>query len=156
MLNKNANCYNIEKNFKYSTVINKYVQWRYYNFPNTFNWYLTTQMSIMTNKTKNGKAFFSKLFRITKFFFFILRRESTLESKVAPTKRNSSTFLLHSTKTFSNVELFSIFSQTILELIFATKIKTNQLFCLPTVKKILHILYVWTLKILFMNKRILA
>ena len=38
--------------------------------------------------------------------------------------RNSSAFLLHTKKIFSNFELFSIFSQSLLELIFATKIKT--------------------------------
>ena len=38
--------------------------------------------------------------------------------------RDSSMFLLHNSKTFTNFELFSIFSQTFLELIFATnKIK---------------------------------
>ena len=57
-----------------------------------------------------------------KFFFIILLREATLESKVALTNRNSPVFLLHIRKTFSNVELFSIFSQTFLELIFATEI----------------------------------
>ena len=101
----------------------KYVQRAYYNFPNTFNWYLTTQMST-TNKTKNGELFFCKLFRIIKFFFLILLKEATLKSRVIPANRNSSTFLLHSSKTFSNVELFSIFSQTFLELICATQIKT--------------------------------
>ena len=77
-----------------------------------------------TYKTKNGKLFFCKLFRIIKFFFLILLRKATLESKDAPTNRNSSVFLLHCSKTFSNVELLSIFSQTFLKLIFATKIKT--------------------------------
>ena len=50
--------------------------------------------------------------------------QATLESKVAPTNRNSSAFLLHTNKTFSNLELFSIFSQTFLELII---IKTNKI-----------------------------
>ena len=51
-------------------------------------------------------------------------REATLVWKVAPTNRNSSAFLLHTSKIFFNIELFSIFSQTFLVLIFATKIKT--------------------------------
>ena len=111
----------------------------------------------MTNETKNGELFFCNLFRIIKFFFLILQIEATLESKVARTNRNSSAFLLHSSKTFSNVELFSIFSQTFLELIFATKIKTMLLkpsaFLFTSCQKILGILYVWILKILLINKR---
>ena len=110
MLNKNVNCYNIENNFKCSVSI-------------LHIWQLKCQQR-HTNKTKNGKLFICKLFRIIQFFFLILLREATLESKVASTNRNSSAFLLHTNKTFSNVELFSIFSQTFLELIFATKIKT--------------------------------
>ena len=68
--------------------------------------------------------FFCKLFRIIKYFFLILLGEATLESKVVPTNRNSSAFLLRCSKTFSNVESFSTFSHTFLELIFSTKIKT--------------------------------
>ena len=93
----------------------------YYNFPNTFYWYLKTRQ---TNTTKIANCFFCKLFRINKFFFLILLKEAILESKFAPTNRNSSAFLLHNSKSFSNDKLFSIFSQTFLELIFATKIKT--------------------------------
>ena len=66
--------------------------------------------------------FFCKLFKIIKFFFLILLRKAILESKVAPPNRNSLTFLLHTRKTFYNVELFSIFSPTFVELIFATKL----------------------------------
>ena len=67
------------------------------------------------NKTKNGQLFFCKLFRIIQFFFLTVPEEATLELKVAPTNRNSSAFLLQTSKTFS---------QTFLELIFANKIKT--------------------------------
>ena len=42
-------------------------------------------------------------------FFLILLRKPTLASKISPTNRNSSAFLLHTSKTFYNVELFSIF-----------------------------------------------
>ena len=86
-------------------------------------WQLKCQQR-QINKPKNGKLFLWKLFRIIKFFFLSLLREVTLELKVAPTKRNSSAFLLHTSKAFFNVGLFSIFSQTFLELVFATKIKT--------------------------------
>ena len=136
MLNKNANCYNIQK----------YVQWAYRNFPNTFNWYLTTQMSTTTSKyyKKWRIFFFCKVFRIIKFFFLmlitsnkwnkklrtffsanfsellnfsslILLIEATLESKVAPTNRNSSAFLSQTSNTFSDIEWFSIFSQTVIQ-----------------------------------------
>ena len=67
---------------------------------------------------------------------------------------NRSAFLLHIGKTFSYVELVSIFSQTFLELIFATKIKTMLL-------KQSAVLFTScqkniTFKILFTNKRILT
>ena len=76
-------------------------------------------------KQKLANFFCCKVFRIIKLFFLILLNKATLESKVASTIRNSSAFLLHVSKTFSNVELFYIsMSQTFLELIFATKIKT--------------------------------
>ena len=73
-----------------------------------------------TNKTVNGALFFLQTFKNYQIF---LPHPSTLESQIAP-NRNSSAFLLHTSKTFSNVEWLSIFSQTFLELIFATKIKT--------------------------------
>ena len=95
MLNKYANCYNIEKNFKYSTVVS------------TFSEHITIfrKLSIdiwqqrQTNKTKNGELFFCKIFRIVKFFFLILLRAATLESEVAIINRNSSGFLLHTSNT---------------------------------------------------------
>ena len=125
MLNKNANCYNIEKNFKYRTVI-IITYSEYITIFRTLSidiWQLKCQQW-QTNKTKNTHIFFCKLFRIIKFFFVILLRKATLESKVALTNCNSSVFVLHTSKDFSNVELFSIFSQTFLGPIFATKIKT--------------------------------
>ena len=76
-------------------------------------------------KQRMANVFFCKLFRIIKLFLLILLRKVSLESKVASTNRNSSAFLLYSSKTPSNVELFSIFSQTFFwQLIFAIKIKT--------------------------------
>ena len=121
MLNKNANCYNIEKNFKYSTVISAFS--KHITIFRTLSidiWQLKCQQR-QTNTTKN-----CKLLRIIKFFFLILLRKATLltSSKIAPTNRNSSAFLLNTSKAFSNIELFPIFSQTFLKLIFATKIKT--------------------------------
>ena len=86
-------------------------------------WQLKCQQR-QTNKTKKSKLFFCKLFKIITFFFLILLRKANLESQVAPTKRNNLALLLHTSKTFSNVELFSIFSQIFLELFFVNKIKT--------------------------------
>ena len=125
MLNKNANCYNIEKNFKFSTVISKFIE--HITMFRTLSidiWQLKCPQQQQTNKTKNVTLFFCKLFRIIKLFFLILLRIATLELKVASTKRNISAFLLYTSKTFSNDELFSIFSQTFLKLTFSTKIKT--------------------------------
>ena len=122
---------NIEKNVKYSTVISTFSERKIVIFPNIFKWYLTT--TTKKKKQKSGELLFCKLFTIIKFFFLKLLREAILESKVAPAKHNNSAFLLRPSKTFSNVELFSIFSETFLELIFATKIKTMLLFCLPAV-----------------------
>ena len=124
MLNKNANCYNIEIKFKYSTLIHG-------TFSEHITIFLTLSIDIwqikcqqrQTNKTKYGKLFVWELFRINKFFFLILLRKATLESNVASTNHNRSAFLLHPSKTFSNIGLFSIFSQTFLELIFAIQIK---------------------------------
>ena len=122
MHNKNANCYNIENNFKHGTVIS------------TFSKHITIfrallidiwQLECQERQTKNGKLFFCKLFRIIKFFFLILLREATLESKVALTNRTSSVFLLHTSKIFSNVELFSIFSQPFFGTNFRHQNKNN-------------------------------
>ena len=116
MINKKANCCNIETNFKYRTVCHKYVQYFSEHFQLIFN--NSNVNNDKKSKTKNGKLFFCKLFRIIKFFFLILLRKATLESKVSSTNRNSAAFLLHTSKT--NVSWL----QTFLELIFPTKIKT--------------------------------
>ena len=71
---------------------------------------------IFDNSNVNNKQmpelFFSKLFRIIKFFFLNLLRKAVLKLKVFPTNRNSSAFLIHTSKSVS------IFSQTFLKLIF--------------------------------------
>ena len=86
------------------------------------------QLILNVNNEKQRKQKTVNVFLQTlqnyQIFLLILLRKATLESKVTPTNLNSSAFLLHTSQTFSNVELFSIFSQTFLELIFATKIKT--------------------------------
>ena len=118
MLNKNANCYNIENNFKYSTVISTFSEHI------KIFWTLSIVNKDKQIKQKMANFFFCKLFKIIKFFFLILLRKVALESKVAYTNCNSSAFLLQTSKIFSNAELFSTFLQTFLKLIFATKIKT--------------------------------
>ena len=70
-------------------------------------------------KQKMSNFFSANFSELSNFSSFV-----TLESRVIPTNRNSSAFLLHTSKAFSNVEVFSNFSQTFLELNFATKIKT--------------------------------
>ena len=64
-------------------------------------------------------------------------------------------FLLNTSKTCSNVKLFSIFRQTFFGTNFRDQ-NNKQLFCGPAVKKILRILCVWTLEMLYSNKRILT
>ena len=81
----------------------------------------------------------------------IILEKHKYSSWVARKNCNSSAFLLHTRKTFSNVELFLNFFTNFFGTNFRyTKGKqycwNNQLFCLPTVKKILLILCLWTLK----------
>ena len=51
-------------------------------------------------------------FRIIKFFFLNVLGEATLESKAVLSIRNAWVFLLNTSKTCSNVELFSSFPAT--------------------------------------------
>ena len=109
-------------------ILGKYEKWAYYNFPNTFNWYLTTQMSRTTNKKLLARFYeficFSTFCEIIKFFFFIRLRYATLESKAAHTNRNSSAILLNTSKSCPNVEFLFTLHKLCLELIFATEIQT--------------------------------
>ena len=90
---------------------------------------LTFDCSIVNNDKQIeqtlANCFSENLSELSKFFFLILLREATLELKVAPTTATArrSCYTLAS-KTFSKLELFSIFLHTILELILATKLKT--------------------------------
>ena len=71
---------------------------------------IKTQFLIILSKDLNTTLlFFCKLFKITKFVLHILLMKATLKSKVAPTNHNSLAFLLHTRKTCSNVEFFSVF-----------------------------------------------
>ena len=119
MLNRNANCYNIEKNFKYSTVISTFSE--HIIIFRTLSidiWQLKCQQ----RQTKNGLSDFIEFIclfiicRIIKFFFVILLREATLESKVVSTNLNSSAFLFQRWVVVH-------FLQTFLEIIYATTIQ---------------------------------
>ena len=114
MRNKNANCY-------YIAYCHKYVQWAYYNFPHTFNWYLTTQMSINDKQKMAGQLvgkfllnLFVYLFDLQNYQIFLShlskRNHFGIESFAYQPLKPA--FLLNTRKTCSNLELFSIFSQT--------------------------------------------
>ena len=110
MLNKNANYYNIEKNFKYSTRIS------------TFSEHITIQtLSVDILQLKFQQRQKKWLTFITNFLL------SNFSSFWLKPLWNQKLLLLTATvrcSAFSNVELFNIFSQTFLELIFSAKIKT--------------------------------
>ena len=112
MLNKNVNCYNI-------SIISTFSE--HITFFRTLSidiWQLKCQRR-QTNKTKDSKLFSVNFSELSNFSSSLFLREATLESKIAVTNRNSSAFLLDASKTFFNVELFSHFLQTFLELILA-------------------------------------
>ena len=139
--NKNANCYNIEKTFKYNTVVSAFSEHiTIFRTLSNYIWQLKCQQR-QINKWKNPEFFFWKLFRIIKFFFLILLIGTTLESKVACCT------LVRPVPTLNCFPFFkSFFGNN-----FRDQNKNNQLFCWPAVKKILRILCVWSLKILFTN-----
>ena len=64
-------------------------------------WQLICQQTI----NKKWRVYLFIICRIIKFFFFTFLRETTLESKVDPTNRNSSAFLLH-TRDFRTLGCF--------------------------------------------------
>ena len=134
MLNKNANCYNIKKYFKYSTIISTFrehiIKFRTLSID---IWQLKCQQQ-QTNKSKNGEFFIANF---SELYFW----EKPLW--------NQNLLLLTATAQRScyppvNWVVFH-FSQIFLELIFATKIKTmllKQLAVLFTScqKNIVHIM----------------
>ena len=123
MLNKTAIYYNIELNFKYITVISTFSE--HITIFRTLSidiWQLKCQQR-QTNKTKISNFFsanFSELANFSSSPFW----EKPLWNQSGSTNRNSSAFLLHTSKTFFNVKLFSIFPKTFLELIWPTMVTT--------------------------------
>ena len=110
MLNKNGNCYNIEK------ILNKHCASAFsehitiFRTPSIDIWQLKCQLR-QTNKAKYGILFpanFSELSNFSSSSFW----GKPLGNQIGVPE------------TFSNLELFFIFSETFLELIFTTKIKT--------------------------------
>ena len=95
MLNKNANYNNIEKIFKYCTVLCMFSD------HNTIFRMLSVYIFQLKCKQRQTNTTEKDL------FFLLTLREVSLESKLFPTNRNRSAFLFHISKTFSNVKLFS-------------------------------------------------
>ena len=151
MLNKNAIC-------KYSTVI----QWACYNFPNTFNWYLTTVKceQRQTNKTKNGEFFYANFSELSNFSSSSFWEKPLWNQKLfllTATARRSCYILV---RPFPTLSCFLLFFTNFFGTNFRYQNKNNgveiiRCFVYQLKKKILRILCVWTLKILFANKRIL-
>ena len=82
--------YNIEKNFKYSTVISTFS--KHITIFRTLSIYIWQLICQQTTNKKLWACLFI-ICRIIKFFFFILLREGiTLESKAVPTNRKSRRF----------------------------------------------------------------
>ena len=117
-------------------------------------WQLKCQQR-QTNKTKHCKFLSANLSELSSFSTSFFWEKPLWNQKffllTATAWRSCYTLV----RPFPALSCFPLFLQTFLELIFAAKIKT-MLSKQPTVKKILRILCIWTLKILFMNKRLLT
>ena len=107
----------LKKNLKYIIVISMFSEHiTIFRSLSIDIWQLKCQQR-QTNKTKNGELFFWKLFRIIKFVFLILwEKPFWNQMLLLPTATARCSC--------SNIKLCSIFSPTLLKLIFATKIKT--------------------------------
>ena len=115
MRNKIANCYNIELNFKYSIVKSTFSEdTSIYRTLLFVIWHLRCQQ----RQTKNDGSDFIEFIclfiicRIIKFILLILLKEAILDSKAVLNDRNSTAFLLNTSKTCFYVELLPIFSHT--------------------------------------------
>ena len=84
-----------------------------------------------TIKTKNSEHFSANFSELLNFSSLSFRKKSLWNQKL-----QNLAFLLHTSKTCSNVEFFSIFSQ----IFFGSNFR-HHWFCLQAVKKILHILH---------------
>ena len=145
MHNKNANCYNIEKNFKYSTVIS--------TFSEHITIYRTLSIDIWQLKHKKQKmanffsANFSELSNFSKFSSLFFWEKPLWNQKL---------LLLTATawrSSYTLVRAFPLFSPPNIKTMF---LKQSAVLFSSCQKKIFRILCVWTLKILFTNKRILT
>ena len=151
MLNKNANCYNIEKNFKVRSV-------SMLQFFEHFQLIIDNSNINNDKQIKQKKAnFFSANFSaLSKFSSSFLWDKPIWNQKLLLLAAKAQHTLVRSFTTLSCFLFFTnIFGINFLDPI-KTMLLNSQLFRWPAVKKILHILCVWTLKILFANKRILT
>ena len=119
MLNKNANYYNIEKNFKYNSVISTFSEHIIiYRTLSIHIWQLKCQQ-IQTNKTKNPilSGNFSEFFNFSSSAFWekpLWNQKLLLLTTIA---RRSGHALA---RPFPTLSYFPFFSESFLELIFAT------------------------------------
>ena len=124
MLNKNTNCYNIDKNFKYSTVINTFS--KHFTIFWTLSidiWQLKCQQR-QINKTKNGDIFSANFSELSNFFPSSSFWEKSLWNHfgITATVRHSCSTQVRSLPTLS---CFPFSYKLFLELIFAYQTKNN-------------------------------
>ena len=89
-------------------------------------------------------------------FFHKFFLEAILEAKVAPTNRNSLAFLLHTSSNVAFNFFINFFGTDFCHQNVNNVVDAINWFVYQLSKKILRILCVWTLKILYTNKRILT
>ena len=123
MLNKNANCYNIEKNFKYSTVISTFSEHITRTIFRTLSidiWQLKCQQpndkQIKQKITNFVSANVSELSNFSSSYFW--EKPLWNQKLLLPTAKSGG-------KTCSNVELFSIFFTNFFETSFRQQNKNN-------------------------------
>ena len=118
----------LRKNFKYNAFISTFSEY--------ITIFRTLSIDIWQLNVNNDKQIKKKWkpFQNYQICFLILLREATLESKIAPTNLKISAFLIHTSRTFSNVELFSIF-QPFMELYIKNVAETISCFIYQLSKK---------------------
>ena len=124
MLNINANCYNIENNFKYRTVISTFSEHITIFRTLSIDIWLRKCQQRLTNKTENKKLFSANFSEISNCCSSSFWEKPLWNQKFLLLTATVGRSCYLASKSFSKFELFSIFSQTFLELIFVSKIKT--------------------------------
>ena len=124
MRNKNENCYNIEWNIKYSSVISMFSQ--HITIFGTFSidiWQLKCQQR-QTNKTKNDKLFFASFSELSNFFSLSFWRQPLWNQKLLLLTVTALRFCYTLVRPFTTLSSFLFFLKNFVELIFVTKINT--------------------------------